>query len=105
MQKDLFFPEVCQFWKCPVCRTTLLLKIEIGNHYYSCSILTPPDLKIGDQVTLDNAFVLTILAIQIDDENYRIALKDYRAITLGVKDQIAVINGSWLIKRPIELFI
>ena len=93
--KDFPYPEVCVYWKCPICNETLSLKIEINNRFYSVSILYPPDLQIGDQVTLGNNFIHRILAIEKNDCVYRIALKDYTAITMTSNDQMAVINGSW----------
>lgn len=93
--REFRFPEVCHDWKCPVCGETLLLKVDIGGHYYSCLIRRPQELKIGEQVTLDNNFIHEILDIKENNGIFRIALKEYTAVTFESDDQIATITGSW----------
>jgi DNA-directed RNA polymerase subunit RPC12/RpoP len=88
--------EITNEWICPKCGIPLSIKIEIGDHIYSCNRLQPTDLKINNLITIDKKEINLILDISANTDSYRLALKNYGVYYCHKNDFLLVINGAWI---------
>jgi DNA-directed RNA polymerase subunit RPC12/RpoP len=89
------FLEVQQKWRCPICDHIVNIKVSINNYFHNCQRISPKELKIEEMVTMENEHIHQILNISKDQNDYRIALKEFRTITLRNTDYITRIDGRW----------
>ena len=88
--------EVHNTWRCPTCANPVHIKLNIAGRLQSCLRLPPNQLKVGDHATFDNENVHEILDIKKENNYYRIALKRYTALNIGVDDFVPIIIGRWV---------
>lgn len=89
------FKDVHLNWKCPVCNHILNIKVSVDNYLHNCQRVTPEELKIEELVTLENEHIHEILNISKNQNEFRVALKEYRVITLKSNDYVTRIDGTW----------
>lgn len=82
-------------WRCPVCKSYLRIGVWIKDEVYSCERVLPCDLRTYEIVTLDNKYMHTILNIEKEENEFKIALEKYRLIIIDHQTQVTRITGSW----------
>jgi DNA-directed RNA polymerase subunit RPC12/RpoP len=85
--------EVQSEWVCPICKSLIQIKINIGRDSYECNRVHPDALNVNDQVVHD--VIYTIINISEKENDYSIALKGYGVHHLNRQDYILLINGGW----------
>ncbi len=93
--KKFTYIEVYNDWKCPICGDYLNIRISIKEREHSCQRVNPNDLSVGEIVTLENEYIHKILDITKRGNNFKIALKELRAIEFTPDSIITRIEGGW----------
>ena len=95
--KYLTYFEVYYKWKCPICQSSINIKISIKSASYSCYRVKPSELKENDLVIYHDD-IRNIKNISKTGESYRIAFKEYRAFVFTDENVLPKVNGRWHIK-------
>jgi DNA-directed RNA polymerase subunit RPC12/RpoP len=93
--KEYLFPEINRKWKCSQCNSIIKIKAEIGDYTHTCYVLKASEIDVDMLVTLDNENSHLVLAVNKEGSSYRIALKEFKVITLQENDFVVTIDGGW----------
>ena len=87
-------------WLCPDCSTPVYIRVddEKGNRY-TLERKPAKSLLVDDQVLLEprlDRHYLVYSSTSVAKGKWRLALKEYRVITVGANDHYSIIVGGWL---------